>query len=91
MAGEVSPMPGGVPGPDALRMLASDSDRAKYADFLGDAFAEGRLTRDEYDERLAAALAARTYGDLLPVLIDLPGTGLALPLPIPSSASQVGS
>lgn len=81
MTGEVSPYSGGVPGPEALRMLASDADRAKYADFLGDAFAEGRLTREEYDERLAATMSARTYGDLIPVLVDLPPSGLAVPMP----------
>jgi hypothetical protein len=83
--GDPAPVAGypGVPAnpPDALRMLASDADRAKYADFLGDAFAEGRLTHEEYEERLAAAMSARTYGDLLPVLADLPNAGMPVPMP----------
>jgi len=39
---------------------------------LRDHYAEGRLTRDELDERIAAALNARTFGDLRQVLADLP-------------------
>lgn len=86
MSGELLPEPpaaAGVPAntQDALRLLASDADRAKYADFLGDAFAEGRLTHEEYEERLAATMSARTYGDLLPVLADLPNSGMAVPAP----------
>ncbi|MGV1004110.1 MAG: DUF1707 SHOCT-like domain-containing protein [Candidatus Nanopelagicales bacterium] len=75
------------------RLLASDSDRAKFADRLGDAFAEGRLTREEYEERLGATMSARTYGDLRPVLADLPGSGAVLPagehLPIARPAAHV--
>lgn len=81
MAGEISPIPGPGEAADALRMLASDADRAKYADFLGNAFAEGRLTAEEYDERLTATMTARTYGDLLPVVTDLPMAGIAMPAP----------
>jgi hypothetical protein len=39
---------------------------------LRDHYAEGRLTRDELDERIAAALNAKTFGDLRRVLADLP-------------------
>jgi hypothetical protein len=56
----------------AARVLVSDADRGRFADVIGDAFAEGRLTRDEYEERLSVAMAARTVGDLVPVLEGLP-------------------
>ena len=58
------------PANGAIR--ASDRDRAVIESALGDAFAEGRLTRSEYDERTEAALASRTLGDLVPLVEDLP-------------------
>jgi hypothetical protein len=51
---------------------ASDQDREEAAALLGDAFAAGRLTRDELDERYAAAFAARTWGELDDLTADLP-------------------
>lgn len=38
---------------------------------LTDAFADGRLDREEYDERTAATLQARTLGELPPLMADL--------------------
>ena len=35
--------------------------------------AEGRLDLDEFDERITATLAARTYGELAVITEDLPG------------------
>lgn len=58
--------------PVNARIRASDRDRAVIETVLGDAFAEGRLTRDEYDERAEAAIASRTLGDLVPLVEDLP-------------------
>jgi len=51
---------------------ASDRDRAVIETVLADAFAEGRITRAEYDERTDAALSSRTLGDLVPLVEDLP-------------------
>lgn len=77
----MSETPAATPAEDPTdRLLASDADRARYADRLGDAFAEGRLTREEYDERLTATMSGRTYGDLKNVLADLPGAGSLVPL-----------
>ena len=42
------------------------------AEVLRDALAEGRLTLEELDERLEAALRARTFADLDPLVADLP-------------------
>jgi hypothetical protein len=54
------------------RIRTSDADRERVTARLRDHFAEGRLTRDELDERITAALNARTFGDLRRVLADLP-------------------
>ena len=51
---------------------ASDSDRDSVVAVLGDAYAAGRLTRAEFDERAAAALTGRTWGVLAELTKDLP-------------------
>ena len=60
-------------GPDELRV--GDAERTKVTEALHDHFVQGRLTRDELDERLEATLSAKTYGDLRQITRDLPGTG----------------
>jgi hypothetical protein len=55
----------------------SDADRARAAAMLRDHFAAGRLDAAELDERLAAALNAKTFGELRRVLADLPEPGQA--------------
>jgi hypothetical protein len=55
-------------------LRAGDTDRAAVATVLGRHMAEGRLTVAEYDERVARAYAARTYGDLDELVADLPAT-----------------
>jgi Domain of unknown function (DUF1707) len=54
------------------RIRVSDHDRERATTRLRDCFAEGRLTQEELDERVAAALNARTAGDLRRVTADLP-------------------
>lgn len=65
-------VPAEEPGLPARRILLSDADRARVADVIGDAFAEGRLTQEEYEERLAVAMSARTVEGLSGVLEGLP-------------------
>jgi DUF1707 SHOCT-like domain len=57
-------------------MRAGDADRQLVADRLRTAVDEGRLSLDEYDQRLSTAYAAKTYGDLDNLLADLPGKTL---------------
>ena len=52
--------------------LASDADRDTAAGLLNVAWAEGRLTADEHDQRLRAAYAARTWQQLRQLTADLP-------------------
>ncbi len=57
---------------DREGLRAGDSDRAKVADRLRVALDEGRLSLTEYDDRLRQAYAAKTYGELDELLVDLP-------------------
>lgn len=59
--------------PDPSNLRISDSDRHKVAEVLREAAAEGRIDVEELEERLEATYAAKTYGDLVPITIDLPG------------------
>jgi hypothetical protein len=63
-------------------MRASDADRDATIATLREAFAEGRLSQDEFDERLGRAHSARTYADLSHLTEDLPGA-VAVPSPTP--------
>src|ERR1700751_5154219 len=64
------------------RMRVSDADREALTARLRDHYAEGRLTQDELDERVSAALNAKTFGDLRSLTTDLPG-----PVPLPPRAA----
>jgi len=54
------------------RIRISDADRERVAARLREHFAQGRLSSDELDERISAALTAKTVGDLRPIMADLP-------------------
>jgi hypothetical protein len=59
-------------------LRASDLDRNVALDALSAAYADGRLDREEYDERAAAVQSTKTLGDLLRYLKDLaPDSGAA--------------
>ena len=58
------------------QMRASDSDRDRVASMLREHHAAGRLTADEFQERLDATFAAKTLGDLDKLMADLPGIDL---------------
>jgi Domain of unknown function (DUF1707) len=58
-------------GPD-LRI--GDAEREAAIAALGEHYAAGRLTKEEYDERAARAWAARTGSALWPLFADLPRT-----------------
>lgn len=51
---------------------ASDTDRDAVVVTLRDAYTAGRLNLDEFDERMTAAYAGKTWGDLRQLTIDLP-------------------
>lgn len=55
---------------------ASDADRDRAAALLREHHAAGRLTPDEFSDRLDRAFAAKTVGDIDDLLRDLPGIDL---------------
>jgi hypothetical protein len=81
--------PGAYPAPQAgyqvrahASMRASSADRERAVDVLKAGFAEGRLTQDEYNDRMGRAYAARTYADLASLTADLPAGAIpAWPVP----------
>jgi hypothetical protein len=63
-----------VPGDPRIR--ASDADRDRTTALLREHHAAGRLTAEEFDERMDAALNAKTVGELDDLLADLPAIDL---------------
>ena len=62
-------------------LRASHADRDHVVDFLKAAFVQGRLTREELEERAGQAYASRTYGELAKLTADLPHGPIAAPPP----------
>ena len=65
--------------PDPSRMRISDADRQRVADVLRDAAGDGRLDLDELEERLELTWQAKTYGELVPITLDLQAAGPGAP------------
>jgi len=62
------------------RLLASTADLDRSIEVLKASFAEGRLTKEEFDERVGQAFAARFFGEFMVITADLPvGTFGRLP------------
>ena len=61
----------GYPG-----IRASDEDRSQTAAALGEHYAAGRLTLEEFQERLDKVYATTTLDELDRLMTDLPGTDL---------------
>ena len=85
MADEASsPEPGDELVPRAERggsggLRASHDDRDRTVELLRVAAGDGRITAEELDERVGAALTARTYGELAALVSDLPAAPGSLP------------
>ena len=67
---------------DHLR--ACDAERREVSELLSRHFVDGRLDEEELDERIGAALRARTRGDLSELLVDLPPLGAVATAPPPA-------
>lgn len=78
MSGETSPAGGKHSGPaPSPGLRASHADRDRVVDVLRVAAGDGLLTSEELDERLEAALSARTLGELAVLTADLPAASVA--------------
>ncbi len=66
-----------------LAMRAASADRERTVDVLKAGFTEGRLTQDEYNDRMGRAYAARTYGELMALTADLPAGAMPTVWPVP--------
>jgi Domain of unknown function (DUF1707) len=62
------------------QLRASHQDRDRVVEILRVAAGDGRLTAEELDQRLEAALTARTYAELAVLTTDLPAAGSAADL-----------
>ncbi len=76
----------------ALR--AGDTDRDRTITRLREAYAEGRLSNDEFDQRMARAQESRTFGELAELVTDLPApstslTSVSAPVPSAPQGDQV--
>jgi hypothetical protein len=79
MTGE-EPTGGELEGAGAgSHLRVSHAERDQVVEVLREAAADGRLTADELDERVEAALSARTGRDLAVLTADLPATAAAVP------------
>src|SRR5438874_12480917 len=90
MGGHMSIQPaqaGPTPSAAGPGTRASDADRDAAAGLLNEAFAEGRLTADEHDQRLAAAYAARSWQELHQLTADLPTPSGAAGLMVPRASA----
>ena len=69
-----------------LTERVADADRDRTVTLLREHVVEGRLTLDEFSERMGAALEAKTRGELDTVMADLPVTS-DLPTASPTTAT----
>ncbi|MFG1707090.1 DUF1707 domain-containing protein [Nonomuraea sp. M3C6] len=77
-------------------MRASDVDRDRVAAILREHTAQGRITMDEFNERLESLYKSKTYGELAKLTADLPDVDLrhlpakAKPTPAPQGGLHPG-
>jgi hypothetical protein len=64
-----------------------DAEREATVNELREHFASGRLTQEEFSERMDQAFAAKTRGDLKAVMQDLPSVRPQVPVSRPDSGN----
>jgi Domain of unknown function (DUF1707)/Domain of unknown function (DUF4190) len=84
----------GYPGQVNASMRAASADRERAVDVLKAGFAEGRLSQEEYNDRMGRAYAARTYGELATLTADLPAgpwptPAWSVPVPVQSETNSM--
>jgi hypothetical protein len=74
---------------DGGHVRASDGDREAVAGRLATALGEGRIGLADYTDRVGAAYAATTIGELASLTVDLPRSGPPAPVPQPGGVERV--
>jgi uncharacterized protein DUF1707/uncharacterized protein DUF4190 len=87
-AGYGAGYPAGYDPAGRAQLRAATADRDRAADLLNTAYAEGRLTKDEHEARLARVMSAATFAELDAVVADLPGGRPPPPPPPPKTNSM---
>ncbi|MEU2711374.1 DUF1707 domain-containing protein [Streptomyces sp. NPDC007205] len=75
--------------PEGPPLLVSDADRDMAVQRLREAYAEGRVSHEEMDERLHRILTARTHHDLVPALASLPEEHAGTPSTIAAARGRI--
>ena len=88
MMTESLPEPSNVGPVAGGNLRASDADRDQVANLLSTAYAEGRLTMEEHEERVGQLMAAKTFDDLIPITRDLVVIGTPSPLATPQPSNR---
>lgn len=70
-------------------MRASDADRELVRGVLAEAYGDGRLTREEYDDRLGTVYSSRTLGELPSLVADLRPADDTAAVPAPLHAADL--
>jgi len=81
-----SPAPSPAPSPPAI--LAGDQEREHSTELLTQAVVEGRLTLEEFSERVERAQAARTRDELALLTRDLPASASAPAAPAAAAETR---
>jgi hypothetical protein len=90
MADEALPQACGDEAVSRGELRASHDDRDRVVELLRVSAGDGRLTAEELDERVGAALTARTYGELAALISDLPAApGSAVGVPAAKPKDEV--
>lgn len=69
-------------------MRAGDEDRDRTVSLIREAYAEGRLNSEEFQQRMEQAHQSRTFGELTALTTDLPAIPPAPSSPAPGTVAQ---
>jgi hypothetical protein len=75
---------------ESREVRIGDAERDRAVAALGDHYAAGRLSREEFDERIEQAMQARFDRDLRPLFVDLPVSANSEPRPAATGGWRTG-
>ena len=74
------------PRPEHAGLRVSNQDREQVVEHVKAAYAEGRLDRIDFDDRLERAMTAHVHADLMTIMDELYGSRPPVPAPYPFTA-----